>query len=471
MRRIGFWIPAGVLAALLLTFWGVWTQRLSTANQIVSMELEAERQRSFNDVAYHVEQIQASLGKGLVTGSTRQNMRYMSDVYHHSRSAMDRFTSLPLPAEVSATLGKFVQQTGDFAASLLSTEAAGGEMNANERAELVRLRQEATNLSGQLQGIMQEYNLGGIRWTAPLQFTWGNLLRAPGTIGKPPTGQQAPQSLLHESWEQMSLTMNELPVMVYNGPFSDHLGERQAAVSGPPVTVEQAQQRVQTLVPNMQEYAITGVEEVNGNMPAYSFRLTPAQVARGGQTTQYTAVAEVTRNGGQLLQFLNIRAVGNPTIDLERAQEMGQQHLQAIGYEGMVPTYSQVQAGTATLAYALQQGNVLIYPDQIKVKIALDNGEILGVDARQYLMAHHDRALDEPKVPATMAQMRLNGEAQPQRAQLTLIPDLDGAGEILAWEFVTEVQGETFLVYIDATTGQEVRILQKIQTDGGTFAL
>jgi len=112
-----------------------------------------------------------------------------------------------------------------------------------------------------------------------------------------------------------------------------------------------------------------------------------------------------------------------------------------------------------------------MYPDQIKVKVALDNGEILGVDARQYLMSHHRRTLPEPAISAAEAEERLRPELSVQRVQLALIPDLAGTGEILTYEFLAHMGEETYLVYINAETGAEEQILQQVETDGGTFAL
>ena len=269
--------------------------------------------------------------------------------------------------------------------------------------------------------------------------------------------------------------MQKLPVMVYDGPFSDHIAKRAPATSGPPVAREEAQRRLATYIPNADTYRVTGMTEVNGNLPAYSFQLVPAAgtpaTAGAGTGTAYTASVDVTRNGGYLAQYLNSRMVGKPAIDLNRAKTLGLEYLDRIGYAGMVATYGQVQDGMATIAYAYRENGVLVYPDQIKVKVALDNGEILAVDAEQYLMSHHPRTLGTPKVSAEEATAAVRPELQVQRTQLTLIPDQAGTGEILTYEFLTTYGQETFLVYISADTGEEEQILQQVQTDGGTFAL
>lgn len=466
MRRGFFWIPVGAVAILALTFWGVWTWRITAGARGLALELEAERQRSFNNMVYHVEQIQSLLGKGLAAGSTRQNMRYMGDTYYHAQAAVSNFTSLPLPAEVQATTGKFLQQVGDFSVSLLRNEAAGREMDARSRNDLTRLKRDSQVLSADLQAVAAEFNRGVHRWAPAPQFSWAALFgRAPVTPGKPTdTQSQAPESMVSGTWQQMSTTVEKMPALLYDGPFSDHVDKRAPAMSGAPVTNAEAASRIATLVPGGREYRVVGSTEVNGNLPAWSFQLAPGAGAP-------TASADVTKNGGHLLQYINSRITGRATIDLTRARTIGQEHLAKIGYPNMAPTYGLAEDGAATVAYAYQENGILVYPDQIKVKIALDNGEVIGVDARQYLMTHHNRTLGVAIATAEEAEAAVNPELKIQRVRLALIPDQAGTGEILTYEFLTTLDGDTYLVYMNANTGLEEQILQQVDTDGGTFAL
>lgn len=470
-NRAVWWAIPSTLAVLALAAWGVWTWRLTTVNRDLALTVEADRQRNFSDMAYHVEQIQSLLGKGLVAGTTRQNMRYLSETHHHAQAAAAAFTSLPLPAEVSASVGKFLQQTGDFASSVSRNEAAGRELDAAGRAELARLRQESAALSTQLQDISAGYNQGGFRWSPPVRFSWAGLLQGnlgtTGSVSKPNTQDQAPASMVPGGWEMIGTSMEQLPVMIYDGPFSDHLADRAPATQAAPVDRAVAEQMMRRQIPSTGAPRVVSVEEVGGTLPTYSFRLAPATT--GG--TAYTAVADIARNGGFLVQWLNNRELGVPTMDLERARTLGTQYLTSIGLADMTPTYGQILDGTATIAYAYKQNDVVVYPDQVKLKIALDNGEVLGVDARQYLMSHHPRNLRPATVSPAQAQTVVRPELRVERAQLALIPDQAGSGEILTYEFLARMGEEVFLIYVNANTGQEEQILQQIQNDGGTFAL
>lgn len=467
MRRIRYWLPLLLLAVLSVTLLGGWTYRLNAYNRDLANALEAERQRNFTDMAYHVEQIQSLLGKGVVTGSLGQNMRYLSDVNLHASAAVESFTSLPLPANVSATTGKFLQQVGDFSASLLRHEAAGRMMTESQRAELDRLRVESSRLSQHLGQITTDYSRGLFRWHSPTRFSWAGLVNGLAGPAKPATQDQAPSSMVPGGWEQVTTTVEKMPVLIYDGPFSDHVESAPPAMSGMPVTQEEAARRLSAYFPQASGYTTTRVTMLEGNIPAFSFQLTPA-AAKGGA---YTTSVNITRNGGHLLQLLNGRMIGAPTLDLSRARAIGQDYLASAGFPNMVPTFGQVQDGTATIAYAARENGVVIYPDQVRVKVALDNGEILAVDARQYLMHHKLRSLPSPALTANQAEEHVNPDLEIERVALTLIPDLPGTGEILTYEFLTRRGGETYLVYINAETGEEEQILQVIQTEGGTFTL
>lgn len=467
MRKRILWVPVGIIAAALLAVWGLWTWRVGVANRDLAFSLEAERQRSFMEMVHHVEQIQGLLGKGLVAGSTRQNMRFMGDVHYHAQAAVSNFTALPLPAEVSATTGKFLQQTGDFALSILRSEAAGREMTAQNRTELARLREESQRLNSQLQQMTREHLQNGFRWNPPLRFSWAALTgRMPGALGKPATGPQSPVSLAAGGWDQIGSAMEKLPVLLYDGPFSDHVTKRAPAMSGPPVAVEDARQRAMKYLPDSGRYTVTDQGETAGNLPAYTFRLTV-----GGGGPDYTASIDVAKNGGYLVQLLNGRMAGSPKLDLARAKQIGQEYLSRVGYPGMIATYGQALDGFATVAYAYRENGMVIYPDQIKVKVALDTGEVVGVDARQYLMNHHARTVGAASISPQEAEEAINPNLTVERVQLALIPNQAGTGELLTYEFLTRMGEETYLVYVNANTGMEEQILQQVDTDGGTFVL
>ncbi len=465
-RKI-WWAAAGVVFLAVLVLLGGYTWRLQQTNQQLALTLEAERQRNFHALVYHVENLQALLAKGLVTGSARQNLHYMGEVRRHTGAAISHFSCLPLPGPVSAASGKFLAQVGDFAYVVARREAAGQAMTDAERQQLANLYGTAVEVSAALQELALKVAAGGYRWQEPRRPGLAGLLQVPAAGGKPSAEPQSPMSMLPGGVEQISSQMDRLPEFLYDGPFSDHVTRRQPAVTGSPVSREQAADRMRQYLPNAGQWRLTGETEGAGELPTWSFRLVPAD----GANTGSEVTVDVAKSGGNLVDLINSRPAGEPTLDLRGARDRGLAYLQAAGFTGLEPTYGEVADGFATIQYVHRQGEVLVYPDQVRVKVALDNGDVVGVDATAYLMAHRQRPLPRPGLSPEEAEAALNGELAVEQVQLALIPDEAGTGEILTYEFRALRGDDTFLIYVNAATGEEERILQVIQTENGTFAL
>src|SRR5699024_1174240 len=133
----------------------------------------------------------------------------------------------------------------------------------------------------------------------------------------------------------------------------------------------------------------------------------------------------------------------------------------------MEPNYSLQYDGSILFNFVSTQDDITIYPDLVTVKIAMDNGDILGFDASAYYMNHHDRDIGSPSIREEEAKDRLRENVEINSARLTLIPK--GTDEILCHEFKGSQNDGEFIIYINAMDGKEEQILQIIQDDGGTL--
>ena len=136
----------------------------------------------------------------------------------------------------------------------------------------------------------------------------------------------------------------------------------------------------------------------------------------------------------------------------------------------MKETYYIKQDGIVTINYAYMQNNVIMYPDLIKLKVALDNGEILGIETTGYLNSHEERNLQEVKITKEKAKESLNKDLQILSENLAMIPT-EYKTEVLCWEFKGKVEDREFLVYINTQTGKEEDILVILNTPNGTLTM
>jgi len=166
----------------------------------------------------------------------------------------------------------------------------------------------------------------------------------------------------------------------------------------------------------------------------------------------------------------NNRQVTEEKISQEEANEIGKNFLSQKGFEGMKETYFTKLGNVLTVNYAYEYNGIVAYPDLIKVKIALDNGEILGIETDGYLNSHTSRTFDDVKLTIEEARENLNKDLEILDEGMAIIPT-EWKTELLCYEFKGKVEGKEFLVYINAETGEEEDILVILDTPGGTLTV
>ena len=178
----------------------------------------------------------------------------------------------------------------------------------------------------------------------------------------------------------------------------------------------------------------------------------------------------ISQKGGHLV-FMNYnRDVNVENLSYEEASQKGKEYLSNSGYENMEETYFLNQSGILTINYAYKQDDVVVYPDLIKVKVALDNGEILGLESTGYLNSHQERTLKEAQLTIDEAKQNLNPDLEILSEGKAIIPT-EWKTELECYEFKGKVDDTNFLVYVNVENGRDENILVIIDTPNGTLTL
>ena len=270
---------------------------------------------------------------------------------------------------------------------------------------------------------------------------------------------------LGDSMRLIEREFPEVPSLIYDGPFSEHLtGQTPKALEGlPEVDAEAARDAAASFlgVPRARVW-LTG--ECGGDLPCYGF----AADDTGGGTVDIA----VTKQGGKVLSMLSSRPVAGASVSDDDALAAAAEFLRArAGYAGMEPTYHMKQSGVMTVNFAYRQGDVLCYSDLVKVSVALDTGRVCGFEARGYLTAHCERDLPAPAVSEAEGRAAVPDSLEILAAQLALVPS-EGRYETLCREFkCAAADGRHYIIYVNALTGVQHKILILLEDESGTLTL
>jgi germination protein YpeB len=208
--------------------------------------------------------------------------------------------------------------------------------------------------------------------------------------------------------------------------------------------------------------------EVDSKIPAY--RVSLDAPAKSGKPD---AVVDVTKVGGHVVLMNITRDIDPKKIDLEAAVTRASDFLSKVGMTSMKPTFASEVGNAAVIPFVFVQNGAYVYPDMVKVKVALDNGDILSYDALGFLTSHHARKLPKPAIEADEAKELLSPALRVSAPpRLAVIPvETVATPEAFCWEFRGTSFGEDFFVYVNAVTGEEEKVLQLIKTSEGSLTM
>ena len=291
------------------------------------------------------------------------------------------------------------------------------------------------------------------------RFDWGEL----SNKGKVAFAQQV-DNVSKESFSNLEENFHEYSGLIYDGAFSEHLTSNETkGLTGDDIEEEQAKQKAEEFIGknNIKEINNLGYSE-NATIPVYDFSIT--------NNNDNTINISISKKGGHVVYMNTNRDVNSEVISQEEADKRAKEYLDSKGFNNMKETYYLKQEGIVTINYAYSQNNVIMYPDLIKVKVALDNGEVLGVETTGYLSNHTQRDINKVKITSQEAKKDLNKNLNIESESLAVIPT-EWKTEILCYEFKGKVDDREFLVYINAENGREEDILIITNTPNGTLTM
>ena len=264
------------------------------------------------------------------------------------------------------------------------------------------------------------------------------------------------------SFNVVEQNFHEYVGLIYDGAFSEHItSTEKKGLTGEDIVEETAKQKAQEFIgkENIKEIKSNGFVE-NGEIPVYRFEM----VTNENQTIGIS----ISKKGGHVVYINYNRDVKEEKISPEEAIEIGKKYLQQKGFGSMQETYYLKEDGFITVNYAYVQENVIMYPDLIKVKIALDDGEIIGLESTGYLNCHYERKIPENKISIEEARKSLTNKIQITSEKLAVIPT-EWNTEVFCYEFKGKIDNIDFIAYINAETGEEEDILIVTNTPNGTL--
>lgn len=416
-------------------------------NNEYKLALENSYNYSFYEMLNYVDSMETYLAKSIISKSANHSAETLTYVWRDANLAENSLSQIPVSTDGLSNASKFLNQVSDYSYSLSRKNIKNKELTDEELENLNRLHEYSVQLKNSLNELSDELNNGSISWKELTKKTNKKL-------------SQQVSNVTQDSFDSIEGTFDDYTGLIYDGAFSEHMTSiERKGLTGEEVDEEKAKEIAKKFIgeEKVKEVSSNGFTE-NGNIPLYSFNL-----KLYNEDSKSIAIA---KKGGHVVYLNSNRNIEAEIISEEEAKRIAGDFLDEKGYENMKSTYTLTQQGEITINFAYEQDKVICYPDLIKVKVALDNGEIMGFEATGYLNCHTERNLKKNIIDKEIAKKKINKNLEITNERLAIIPT-EYNTEIYCWEFQGKVDEKEFLVYINAETGEEEDILVIVNTPNG----
>ena len=407
--------------------------------------------QAFYELVDYVENVEVYLAKSLISTTPEHGAETLTNLWREANLAQSYLSMLPIESQELSNTEKFLNQVSDYSYSLSRKNIYNESLSEEDLNNLQELHGYSVELENTLNQLSEDLNNG--------RFQWGEL-KEKGTIA---FAKQV-DNISKESFGNLEENFHEYSGLIYDGAFSEHLtGVEKKGLVGDDIDEETAKSKITEFIgeKNIKEINSLGYIE-NADIPVYEFSIK-------NQNDENINIS-ISKKGGYVVYMNSNRDVNTEIISQEEANQKGQEFLTNKGFSNMKATYYLKQDGIVTINYAYVQENVTVYSDLIKVKVALDNGEVLGIETTGYLNNHTTRDISNVKISKEEAKKTINKNLTIESESMAIIPT-EWKTEILCYEFKGKVDDREFLVYINAENGREEDILIIQDTPNGTLTM
>ncbi len=450
-KKYSAYVFIGMLVIVVITLFIL----LFKEKKSYSLELENKYNMAFFQLVDNVQDMEVYLAKSTISNSPNSGAEILSFIWREANMAQTYLSMLPIGSNEIEKTSKFLNQVSDYSYILSQKTINGEQLTQEELDNLEQLHNYSSELKNTLNQMAVDINSNKLSWTE----TSNNKFFKNKRINN-----------FNDQISSVEENFHEYAGLIYDGAFSEHItNPEHKGLIGEDIDEQKARDiAIKTVGENRIKNITYGGLTNEGSIESYDYC-----IECNDRNMWWISI---TKKGGHILYINSNREVRNQNINDEDASKAAEEFLNNNGFNSMKKTYYTRNNGVETINYAYEENNgminenIIVYPDLIKVKVALDNGEILGMEATGYLNSHTDRNVSDIKITKEEALASINSKLNIENIRLAIIPT-EYNSEKTCWEIKGNVMERDFLVYVNVENGKEEDILLILNSSEGTITM
>jgi spore germination protein len=429
----------------------VWVYQENRAKNAVLLKAENQYQRAFHDLSYHVDRLHGELGNTLAvhSDSTQTHRKGLMNVWRLTSEAQGEINQLPLTLLPVNQTEDLLSRVSQFSYQTASRDLTQQPMSEKELGNLKELYKSTGEISKNLQQVQDKVLTNRLRW-----------MDVESALA---TEKEPADNTIIDGFKTVDKRVGEYPELDLGPSVASVYNKRSvkkldAQAASPSEIREKAAKFL-----GAPASSITVTENGTGTQWA-SYTAT---MTTGGQETPQMVTMDFTRLGGELISYNNPREVGSHSVSGTTAKQKAANFLKSKGYGDMTPVTYDEYGNSASFTFVRNIDGVLVFPEKINVRVALDNGEVTGLQCSDYVYEHQKtEKLPTAKLTMEQARKHLNPDFK-EESEYKVVIENEAGQRIAAYEFIGKINGTNYRIFLNGNNGEEEKI-EEIHPSGTT---
>lgn len=421
-------------------YWGYQEHREKTA---VLINAENNYQRAFHDLTYQIDLLNDKIGTTLAMNSRSSLSPQLAEVWKITSQAHNDVGQLPLTLLPFNKTEEFLANIGNFSYKTAVRDLDKEPLSDKEYSTLKTLYEQSGEIQQDLREVQHMVLENNLRWMDVELALATEKGQADNTIID---GFKTVEKTV-EGYSETDFGPAQINLQKKDENFKKLPGSR--------ISKEKAVQITRKYAPVGNAGKVKVTE--NGKGSDYGFYSVSIQ----NEKTKQEANMDITKKGGYPIWFLLNREIKHQKLSLNDASNKAVTFLKDHDFKDLDLFESAQYDNIGVFTFVGTQDDVRIYPDAINMKVALDNGDVIGFSAEDYLKSHKAREIPEAGITNEEAKKKVNPNLKIMDEKKAIILN-DLNEEVLCYEFTGTLGNDTFRIYINAEDGTEEKV-EKLQ--------
>ncbi|MGD9678583.1 MAG: germination protein YpeB [Vulcanibacillus sp.] len=399
----------------------------------ILIKAENQYQRAFHDLNYHIEKLEDEIGKTLAVSTRNQLSPSLANVWRLSYSAQSDVGQLPLVLIPFNKTEEFLSKVADFSYRIAIRDLNADPLSEEEYNTLRSLYNNSKEIQKELQSLQTKVMEENLRWMDV-------------ELAMAKEDDKADNTIV-DGFKTIDKKVEEFPETDW-GPGITTLEikkkEMGTKLDGSPINKDKAKEIALSFL-KLKDVKTNVV--LTGEGSSYEVY----NVTVEGKDFIYF---EVTKIGGHVTSVIKNREIKDKKLTDKQAIEKATDFLKEHKYVSMVPNEMYDFDNSLIINFLYEQNGVIVYPDKISVKVALDNGEIINFQSLDYVINNKTRQIATPLISKDDAKSKTNPNLKISSVKLAIIENIDG-NEVLTYEVTGRLDDNIYRIYINADNGNE----------------